>query len=102
MTDTSMVTVNNRTITVPKWLASWIITLLTASVLGLVGMVFGVWRETAQQEARIVAIESNRFTSGDALLLIRDLPTIRDYEALRLEILGIKTRLDTYLSQGTD
>jgi hypothetical protein len=64
-------------------------------------MVVGVWREAAQHETRISAIEANRFTSGDALLLIRDLPTIRDYEALRLEILAIKNQMDRFLARGT-
>jgi hypothetical protein len=89
-----MVTTNGSTVTVPKWFAGFIGTILTASLMGLGGMGVQLGSEVSRNTQDIAVINSNRFTSGDAIELLQTLPDQHDYEILRVTLLRIEDRLN--------
>lgn len=92
--DDSLVSMTTNTVVVPKWLATLIMSLLTSSILGLVGAVLGSWSAIQSIDTRVQIIESTRFTTQDALQLRAELsmtlPTRREMDALTIAINSLR------------
>jgi len=53
----SLIEMNGTTVVVPKWLFGWFLTILTTSVVGLVGMVFGLNAKLSDMNTRVAITE---------------------------------------------